>query len=58
MFYNLNLLTNTVDDILLECKNHIEKSIDQTFDQQNLSGNADPTQKSGELSHHLPVKGR
>lgn len=59
VFYNLNLLSSTVDEILTTCQTRIEQAIDQTVDQQNLAGNNDMAQKSGEWwckSQYLKLK--
>ncbi|XP_067934499.1 conserved oligomeric Golgi complex subunit 5-like isoform X2 [Watersipora subatra] len=56
VFYNLNLLKVTVDGILDECRERIEKMIDKTVDQQALAGNNDSTVKSsGPGRVNLPV---
>ncbi|KAF6031066.1 COG5 [Bugula neritina] len=55
VFYNLNLLTRTVDDLMTEYESKIETSIDQTVDQQKLSANNETALASGPGRVNLPV---
>jgi len=53
VFYNLNLLTRTVDDLMTEYESKIETSIDQTVDQQKLSANNETALASGEMRNSV-----
>lgn len=45
MFYNLNLLCETVNSLLEDCRSGLERSIDQALSQNNLTGGIESSRK-------------